>query len=80
MTTAIDAYIEKIEKVIANGRFKDTSLGFRNDGIRYDIRNIELLGRKDVKVKWAHDAKSLKIKLPHEIESDMPLCFKLSID
>lgn len=60
--------------------FTVKSLGYRNDGIRYDIRAIELLGHGNVKVKWTHDAKSLKISLSKEVQSDMPLCFKIIID
>ena len=60
--------------------FTVKSLGYRNDGIRYDIRAIELLGHGNVKVKWTHDAKSLKISLSKEVQSDMPLCFKIVID
>lgn len=60
--------------------FTIKSLGYRNDGIRYDIRGIELLGHPDAKIKWTHDAKALKIKLSAPIKDDMPLCFKIKID
>lgn len=56
------------------------SLRYSNEGIRYDIKNIELLGHPDVKIKWIHDNKSLKIKLSSPVKTDMPLCFKISID
>jgi len=56
------------------------SLRFANEGIRYDIKDIKLLGHDETKVTWKHDGKSLKIKLSESIKTQMPLCFKISID
>lgn len=60
--------------------FTVKSLRFANDGIRYDIKDIKLLGHEDTTVKWTHDAKSLKLKLSAPVRDEMPLCFKITVD
>lgn len=56
------------------------SLGLAHENVlRYEIKNIEVLGY-DVKVKWTQDDAALRLSLSAPIESDMPICIKMSID
>ena len=57
------------------------SLKFANEGgIRFDIKKVEILGFDKVKVKFKQDKKCMTIDILDEINSDMPICFKITID
>ncbi len=61
--------------------YKIKSLRFANEGgIRYDIKNVEILGYSDVKVEFYRDKKFMTLNVSCEIQTDMPICFKITID
>ena len=61
--------------------YKIKSLRFANEGgIRYDIKNVEILGYSGVKVEFYRDKKFMTLNVSCEIQTDMPICFKITID
>ncbi len=61
--------------------YKIKSLKFANEGgIRYDIKKVEILGYENVKVDYKRDKKCMTLNVLSEINTDMPICFKITID
>lgn len=61
--------------------YKIKSLRFANEGgIRFDIKNVEVLGHSEVKVDFTRDKKCMTLNLSAPINTDMPICFKIIID
>ncbi|MDE6967698.1 MAG: alpha-L-fucosidase [Clostridia bacterium] len=61
--------------------YKIKSLRFANEGgIRYDIQKVEILGQENIKVEYKRDKSCMTLNILGEINSDMPICFKISID
>ena len=61
--------------------YKIKSLKFANEGgIRYDIKKVEILGFENVKVDFKRDKKCMTLNVLSEINTDMPICFKITID
>ena len=61
--------------------YKIKSLRFANEGgIRYDIKKVEILGYSDAKVEFSRDKKCMTLNVSREIQTDMPICFKITID
>lgn len=48
-------------------------------GIRYKIRNVELLGQ-DVPVRWTQDEKAFRFSFDGAVDRRLPLCVKVSVD
>ena len=59
--------------------FKIKSLKYSGDMFAADIKNVEVLGYNQ-NLYYERNNKCLKIELDSPIETDMPLCFKVSID
>ena len=61
--------------------YKIKSLRFANEGgIRYDILKVEILGYDNINVEYKRDKQYMTINILDEIKSDMPVCFKITID
>lgn len=57
------------------------SLKFANEGgIRYDIKKVEILGYENVSVQFKRDKQCMILTIAEEIKTDMPICFKITID
>ena len=59
--------------------FKIKSLKYSGDMFAADIKNVEVLGYNQ-NLHYERNNRFLKIELDSPIETDMPLCFKVSID
>ena len=59
--------------------FKIKSLKYSGDMFAADIKNVEVLGYNQ-NLYYERNNRCLKIELDSPIETDMPLCFKVSID
>lgn len=59
--------------------FKIKSLKYSGDMFAADIKNVEVLGYNQ-NLHYERNNRCLKIELDSPIETDMPLCFKVSID
>lgn len=64
-----------------NKKYKIKSLRFASEGgIRYDIKDVKILGYDNIKVEYERNNKCMKLNILGEINTDMPICFKIFVD
>ena len=51
----------------------------KENGILYNIQNIELLGQS-TPVRWKQDKDALRISFAGDVDRSLPLCLKVSVD